>query len=148
MMSQDALAYTSPNPPRPLSHLKNCRCSFSGRGDGELISSWMIRNKNQHIMDCKGKSDNIKYLDIAEKNLVAVEDLLMAVEISGTDEIVIVQGEAVVDLAEYDLTPQELAKFRQIFQRLNAKLAESFQKQFPASSVVSEIRSKSHSQHG
>ncbi len=77
------------------------------------------------------------------KNLVAVEDLLIAVQISDNDDIVVVQAEAIIDLAEFDLTLQEIEKFRKILRRMNASLAESFQKQFPATSVISEIRSKS-----
>lgn len=76
------------------------------------------------------------------ENLVAVEELLIAVQISDND-IVIIQGEAIVDLAEFNLTNQEVEKFRKIFLKINAKLAESFQEQFPASSVISEIKLKS-----
>ncbi|NMG18209.1 hypothetical protein [Brasilonema bromeliae] len=77
------------------------------------------------------------------QDLVAVEDLLIAVQITDTDDIVIVQGEAIVDLAEFNLTPQEVDKFEKILKTINGRLAESFQKQFPATSVISEIRKKS-----
>ncbi len=77
------------------------------------------------------------------KNLVAVEDLLIAVQVSDGNDIVVVQAEATVDLAEFDLTPQEIKKFSKILRKMNAMLAESFQKQFPATSVISEIRSQS-----
>ncbi|MBD2771900.1 hypothetical protein [Iningainema tapete] len=76
------------------------------------------------------------------ENLVAVEELLIAVQISDND-IVIIQGEAIVDLAEFNLTYQEVEKFRKIFMKINAKLAESFQEKYPASSVLSEIKLKS-----
>ena len=77
------------------------------------------------------------------KNLVAVEDLLIAVQVSDGNDIIVIQGEASVDLAEFDLTPEEIKKFSKILRKMNALLAESFQKQFPASSVISEIRSQS-----
>ena len=94
-------------------------------------------------MDCKETFHNTLYMDISSKNLVAVEDLLIAIQIAETDEVVVVEAEAVIDLAEYNLTPLEVEKFTKIFRRINFKLAESFQKQFPATSVFSEIRSKS-----
>ena len=76
------------------------------------------------------------------EKLVAVESLLIAVEISEGDEVVLVDAEAVLDLTEFDLTPQEAEKFNKIFKKMNVSLAESFQKRFPASSVISEIRSQ------
>ena len=76
------------------------------------------------------------------EKLVAVESLLIAVEISESDEVVLVDAEAVLDLTEFDLTPQEAEKFNKIFKKMNVSLAESFQKRFPASSVISEIRSQ------
>ena len=82
-------------------------------------------------------------MEISSQNLVAVEDLLIAVQIIDTDDIVVVQGEATVDLAQFNLTPEEVEKFGKILRVINAKLAESFQKQFPATSVISEIRVKS-----
>jgi hypothetical protein len=82
-------------------------------------------------------------MEISSQNLVAVEDLLIAVQITDTDDVVVVQGEAIVDLAEFNLTPEEVEKFGKILRVINAKLAESFQKQFPATSVISEILVKS-----
>ncbi len=82
-------------------------------------------------------------MEISSQNLVAVEDLLIAVHITDTNDVVVVQGEAIVDLAEFNLTPKEVEKFGKILRVINAKLAESFQKQFPATSVISEIRVKS-----
>ena len=79
-----------------------------------------------------------RYLD----KLVAVESLLIAVEISESDEVVLVDAEAVLDLTEFNLTPQEVEKFDKILKKINVSLAESFQKRFPATSVISEIRSQ------
>ena len=81
-------------------------------------------------------------METSNKNLIAVEDLLIAIEITDSNKLVVVQGEAVVDLAEFNLTPQEIEKFGKILRIMNAKLAESFQKQFPTTSVISEIRQK------
>jgi hypothetical protein len=81
-------------------------------------------------------------MESKNENLIAVEELLIAIEISNTDELVIVQGEARIDLAEFNLTPQEIEKFDKIFKKMNITLAESFQTQFPAVSVISEIRQK------
>ena len=70
------------------------------------------------------------------------KEVLIAVQIIGTDDVVVVQGEATVDLDQFNLTPQEVEKFGKILRVINAKLAESFQTQFPATSVISEIRTK------
>lgn len=77
------------------------------------------------------------------KDLIAVEELFIAVEISGTDKIVVIQADAILDLSEFNLTPQKTEKFQNILMKLNGKLADSFQKLFPACSVISEIRSQS-----
>jgi hypothetical protein len=81
-------------------------------------------------------------LDNSDK-LVAIEDLLIAVEFSKESEVEFVQAEAIIDLSEFDLTPQEVHKFQQILRKLNSELAKSLQKAHPATSVISEIRSKS-----
>ncbi len=80
------------------------------------------------------------------KNLIAVQDVLIGVQTSEHNDFVLVQGEATIDLDEFDLRPQEIEKFGKILKKMNAKLAESFQKQFPATSVISEIRSKPYTQ--
>lgn len=81
-------------------------------------------------------------MDNSSKDLVAVEEILIAVEVSDLNDVVILQGQAIVDLAEFELTPQETVKFKKIFEKVNAKLAESLYEQFPATSVISEIRVK------
>ncbi|OKH34389.1 hypothetical protein NIES2101_39085 [Calothrix sp. HK-06] len=73
------------------------------------------------------------------KDLVALEEILLAVQIVNSDNIGIVDVKATLDLDEFDLTPEEVDKFQKIFRRLNNKLAESLQKQHPACSVISEI---------
>jgi hypothetical protein len=75
--------------------------------------------------------------------LVAIEDLLIAVQFSNGTEVELVQGEAIIDLSEFNLTPQEVHKFQQILRKLNSELAKSLQKAHPATSVISEIRSQS-----
>jgi hypothetical protein len=82
-------------------------------------------------------------METSRENLIAVEDLLIAIEICDSNELLIVHGEAIIDLAEFNLTPQEIEKFDQILKIMNIRLAESFQNQFPAASVISEIRRKS-----
>ncbi len=76
------------------------------------------------------------------EDLVAVEQLFLAVQISDLNDVVVVDAEAIIDLTEFNLTPEEIDKFKDIFRKLNSKLVASFQKQYPASSVISEIRSK------
>ena len=76
------------------------------------------------------------------EDLVAVEQLFLAVQISDLNDVVVVDAEAIIDLRDFNLTPEEIDKFKDIFRKLNSKLAASFQKQYPASSVISEIRSK------
>ena len=82
-------------------------------------------------------------METSSKNLIAVEDLSIVIEISNSDELIVVQGEAVVDLAKFNLTQQEIEKFDKILRIMSVKLAASFQKQFPTTSVISEIRQKS-----
>jgi 5,10-methenyltetrahydromethanopterin hydrogenase len=77
------------------------------------------------------------------EDLVAVEELFLAVQIFDSDTIIVVDGKAIVDLAEFHLTPEEIEKFKKIFRKLNHELSVSLQKHHPASSVISEIRSKS-----
>ncbi|MDP8964788.1 MAG: hypothetical protein M3O33_12560 [Cyanobacteriota bacterium] len=81
-------------------------------------------------------------LDNSDK-LVAIEDLLIAVQFSNESEVELVQGEALIDLSEFNLTPQEVQKFQQILRKLNSELAKSLQKAHPATSVISEIRFQS-----
>ncbi|MEH1771183.1 MAG: hypothetical protein V7L30_33200 [Nostoc sp.] len=81
-------------------------------------------------------------MENSSPNLVAVEELLIAVQIPDNNDVVVVGAQAVVDLAPFNLTPQEIQKFQKIFRSMNAKLAESFQEPFTATSVISEIRSK------
>lgn len=76
-------------------------------------------------------------------NLVAVEDLLIAVQCPNQDDIQIIQAEAAVNLDKFNLTPQEIYKFQLILKELNSELAKSLEEQHPAVSVISEIRSKS-----
>jgi len=80
--------------------------------------------------------------ETSSDNLVVVEDLLIAVQFSASDDVELIHAEATVDLHKFALTPEELHKFKLIFKELNAKLAESFQENCPAVSVNSEIRSK------
>jgi len=79
----------------------------------------------------------------SSQNLVAAEELLIAVQCSNQSDIEIVKAEAYVNLAKFNLTPQEVQKFQLILKELNAKLAESLQQRCPAVSVFSEVRSKS-----
>jgi len=81
-------------------------------------------------------------LETSSDNLVVVEDLLIAVQFSASEDVELIHAEATVDLQKFALTPKELHKFKLIFKELNAKLAESFQENCPAVSVNSEIRSK------
>lgn len=73
------------------------------------------------------------------KDLVVVEEILLAVQILNSDNIAIVDASASLDLDEFDLTPEQIKKFQKIFRKLNHQLAESLQKQHPACSVISEI---------
>ncbi|ACC81819.1 hypothetical protein [Nostoc punctiforme] len=77
------------------------------------------------------------------KDLEALEEIFIAIEVPDLNDVVILQGSAIVDLAEFQLTPQETMKFKKIFEKVNTKLAESLYEQFPASSIISEIRVKS-----
>ena len=81
-------------------------------------------------------------LETSSDNLVVVEDLLIAVQFSASDDVEIIHAEATVDLQKFALTPEELHKFKLIFKGLNTKLAESLQENCPAVSVISELRSK------
>jgi len=58
-------------------------------------------------------------MDNSSKDLVAVEEILIAVEVSDLNDVVILQGQAIVDLAEFELTPQETVKFKKIFEKVN-----------------------------
>ena len=76
------------------------------------------------------------------EDFVAVEQLFLAVHISDLNDVVVVDAEAIIDLTEFNLTPEEINKIKDIFRKLNSKLVASFQEQYPASSVISEILSK------
>ncbi|MBZ8179461.1 hypothetical protein [Oscillatoria salina] len=80
-----------------------------------------------------------------KNDLAIVEDLVIAVKLTHPGEVEIVEASAAVDLAEFDLTPEELKKLKAIFQKLNNRLYESLQKTCPAVSVISEIRNNSDS---
>jgi hypothetical protein len=62
------------------------------------------------------------------------------VRFSNRSAVEVVEAEAKVDLAEFDLTQQEIDKFRTIIKKLNDSLAESLQKRCSAVSIVSELR--------
>jgi hypothetical protein len=72
--------------------------------------------------------------------LAVVENLLIAVRFSNRSAVEVVEAEAKVDLAEFDLTQQEIDKFRTIIKKLNDSLVESLQKRCSAVSIVSELR--------
>ncbi|HEY9666314.1 MAG TPA: hypothetical protein V6C91_05885 [Coleofasciculaceae cyanobacterium] len=74
------------------------------------------------------------------ENLAVVESLMLAVRFSNRAAVEVVQAEAKVNLAEFDLTPQELEKLSTIIKRLNEAMAESLQKRCSAVSIVSELR--------
>ncbi|BAZ16753.1 hypothetical protein NIES4071_86310 [Calothrix sp. NIES-4071] len=69
--------------------------------------------------------------------------MFLAIQISGSDDISIVNAKAILDLEEFNLTPEEMQKFKIIFVKLNKQLADSLYEQYPTSSVISEIRPKS-----
>ncbi len=74
-------------------------------------------------------------------NFAVVENLMLAVRFSNRVSVEIVEAEAKVDLAEFELTPQELEKLGIIIKKLNNALAESLQKRCSAVSIISELRS-------
>lgn len=65
---------------------------------------------------------------------------MLAVRLSNRAAVEVVEAEAKVNLAEFDLTPEELEKFSTIIKRLNDAMAESLQKRCSAVSIVSELR--------
>ncbi len=73
-------------------------------------------------------------------NLAVVENFLIAVRFSNRSAVEVVEAEAKVELAEFEMTPQEVQKLGKIIKRLNASLAESLQKRCSAVSIVSELR--------
>ncbi|NJL84758.1 MAG: hypothetical protein HC886_00315 [Leptolyngbyaceae cyanobacterium SM1_1_3] len=76
--------------------------------------------------------------------LCIVEDLLVAVEPHQHEDqdVVLVSAKACLDLSGYHLSAAELSKLMRILKDLNAQLAESLQRDYPAASVVLEICSK------
>jgi hypothetical protein len=72
--------------------------------------------------------------------LAVVENLLIAVRLSNRSAVEVVEAEAKVDLAEFELTQEEVDKFRTIIKKLNDSLAESLKKRCSAVSIVSELR--------
>lgn len=76
------------------------------------------------------------------KNLIAVVEMLLAVQVPNSEDLVIVEANGVLDLADFNLNPIEIEKFQRIIRKLNFHLAVSLQEQHPASSVISEIRPK------
>ena len=55
--------------------------------------------------------------------LAVVENLLIAVRLSNRSAVEVVEAEAKVDLAEFELTQEEVDKFRTIIKKLNDSLA-------------------------
>lgn len=76
-------------------------------------------------------------------HLTLVENLAIAVRFSNRATVEVVTAEAIVDLAEFELAPQEVKKLKIILQRLNKELAQSLEKHCSAVSLTSEIRPKS-----
>lgn len=73
-------------------------------------------------------------------HLTLVENLAIAVRFSNRASVEVVTAEATVDLAEFELAPQEVQKLKIILQRLNKQLAQSLEKYCSAVSLTSEIR--------
>jgi hypothetical protein len=73
-------------------------------------------------------------------NLLVVENLLIAIRYSNRSAVEVLQAEAKVDLAEFDLTDREIQKLGMIIKKLNYAVAESLQKSCSAVSIVSELR--------
>jgi hypothetical protein len=77
-------------------------------------------------------------------NLAVVENLMIAVRFSNRTTVEVIEAEAKVDLAEFDLTPQEVQKLGTILRRLNDELAESLQKRCSAVSIISALQPTEH----
>jgi hypothetical protein len=73
-------------------------------------------------------------------NLAVIEHFLIAVRFSNRAAVEVVQAEAKVDLAEFELTPQEVQKLRAIVKMLNNELAKSLERSCSAVSITSELR--------
>ncbi len=74
------------------------------------------------------------------KNLFAVEDILVSVDVLSSRNVRLVTARAVVDLAEFNLTEEEVKKFDKILQMLGSRLLEDLENsRYLAVSVKSGI---------
>jgi hypothetical protein len=74
------------------------------------------------------------------QNLAVVEDLLVAVECTEAGQTQIVDSRIEIDLAEFDLTPEELKKFSRLLHKINRKVMDALAEVCPAVSISAEIR--------
>lgn len=80
-----------------------------------------------------------------QKEVVLTNDLLLAVPCYQEDVLVILKATINLDLSEFELTPEEIYKFRKIMQQLNYSLSDAFSKSCLAASVTTEIQPKTKS---
>lgn len=77
-----------------------------------------------------------------QKEVVLINDLLLAVPCYEEDVPVVLQATINLDLSEFELTPEEISKFRKIMQQFNYSLSDAFSKSCLAASVTTEIQPK------
>jgi hypothetical protein len=74
------------------------------------------------------------------ENLFAVEDILISVDVLSSRNVRLVTAKAVVDLAEFQLTEEEIKKFDTILQIIGSRLLEDLEKyRYSAVSVKAGI---------
>ncbi len=118
--------------------LGNLDRSFNlGLGDND----WFENDNYERTESC---ANGIKVNH--SNHLTLVENLAIAVRFSNRATVEVVTAEAIVDLAEFELAPQEIQKLTVILQRLNKELAHSLEKHCSAVSLTSEIRPASTAQ--
>jgi hypothetical protein len=77
-----------------------------------------------------------------KKELVLVNDLLLAVPCYQEDVPVVLEARVNLDLSEFNLTPAEIEKLTKIMQRLTFSLSSAFSETCLAASITTEILPK------
>jgi hypothetical protein len=76
------------------------------------------------------------------QKLAVVEDLLVAIECTEAGKTEVIDSRIEIDLAEFDLSPEELQKFSGLLHKLNQKVTDALAEVCPAVSISAQIRSK------
>jgi hypothetical protein len=76
------------------------------------------------------------------QNLALVEEFFFVISLTEETEPISITAE--IDLTEFNFSPGDIHKLERLCRKVELALIDAFSQQFPAASVIVEIRSTNH----